>query len=92
MHSLEQRWWVYLIRMANGNLYCGVTIDLDRRLNEHRYDSVKGAKALRGKGPLELVFAYQAQTKQRAMQLEWQLKRYSKKQKEELIAGIRHLE
>jgi predicted GIY-YIG superfamily endonuclease len=29
-------WWVYLLRCADGSLYCGVTTDLDRRLAEHK--------------------------------------------------------
>lgn len=87
MLETEQQWWLYLIRMANGNLYCGVTTDVSRRLAEHSQHSAKGAKALRGKGPLELVFTYQAESKQQAMQLEWKLKKYSKKQKEEIVSG-----
>jgi len=88
----EKSWWLYLIRMANGNLYCGVTTDVNRRFEEHANNPLKAAKALRGKGPLELVFTFKAQSKQHAMQLEWKLKKYSKKQKEELVAGFLCLE
>lgn len=92
MSETEQEWWLYLIRMANGNLYCGVTTDVDRRFEEHSQGSLKSAKALRGKGPLRLVFTYRAESKQHAMQLEWKLKKYTKKQKEEIVAGILGLE
>lgn len=87
MGTNQQCWWVYLIRMANGHLYCGVTTDVNRRFEEHSTHPTKSAKALRGKGPLELVFTYEASSKQQAMQLEWQLKQYSKKKKEALVAG-----
>lgn len=87
----EQVWWLYLIRMANGNLYCGVTTDVSRRFNEHCDSGYKSAKALRGKGPLELVFTYKAESKQQAMQLEWRLKQCSKQQKEAIILGTKSL-
>lgn len=87
MGTNQQCWWVYLIRMANGHLYCGVTTDVNRRFEEHRTHPTKSAKALRGKGPLELVFTYETSSKQQAMQLEWQLKQYPKKKKEALVAG-----
>lgn len=78
-------WWLYLIRMANGNLYCGVTIDVERRFSEHCSNTVKSAKALRNKGPLQLVYTYQAETKRQAMQLEYALKQWPKARKELLI-------
>lgn len=87
----EQTWWLYLVRMANGNLYCGVTTDVDRRFNEHCQNGPKSAKALRGKGPLELVYTYKAESKQQAMQFEWKLKQYSKQQKEAVIKGSKSL-
>lgn len=46
------RWYLYVIETASGALYTGITTDIDRRLAEHR--AGRGAKALRGKGPLTL--------------------------------------
>ncbi len=92
MLDTDQIWWLYLIRMANGNLYCGVTTDVNRRFSEHAQSSLKSAKALRGKGPLKLVYTYKAKSKQHAMQLEWKIKKHSKKQKEEIVAGRTCLE
>lgn len=48
------RWHLYLIETAAGALYTGITTDVTRRLAEHR--AGRGAKALRGKGPLHLVY------------------------------------
>lgn len=48
------RWHLYVIETAAGALYTGITIDVARRLAEHR--AGRGAKALRGKGPLHLVY------------------------------------
>ncbi|GAB6175244.1 hypothetical protein JCM16814_01350 [Desulfobaculum senezii] len=45
-------WYVYLLRCADNSLYCGVTTDIHRRLNEH--NSGKGARYTRGRGPVRL--------------------------------------
>lgn len=80
-------WVVYLIRTAAGSLYCGVTNDMQRRLREHCADGPRTAKALRGRGPLQLVFTYPAADKQHAMQLEWRIKQWPKARKEALVSG-----
>ena len=48
------RWSVYLLRCGSGALYTGIATDVHHRLAEHR--NGQGAKYLRGKGPLRLVF------------------------------------
>lgn len=80
-------WWLYLVRMANGHLYCGVTTDVERRFAEHCAGGPKGAKALKGKGPLQLAFTYNAGEKSQAMRLEWHIKQWPKARKEALIKG-----
>lgn len=78
-------WFVYLIRTRQGTLYCGVTTDVDRRFEEHQH-SKKGAKYLKGKGPLTLMWSQQVKSKRDAMQFEYRIKkRLTKAQKEDLI-------
>ncbi|SMY33981.1 GIY-YIG nuclease superfamily protein [Photobacterium malacitanum] len=78
-------WFVYLIRTRQGTLYCGVTTDVERRFKEHQH-SKKGAKYLKGKAPLTLVWSQQVKSKRDAMQFEYRIKkRLTKAQKEELI-------
>jgi putative endonuclease len=31
----SKRWFVYILKCSDGTLYCGVTTDLERRVNEH---------------------------------------------------------
>ena len=47
-------WFVYLVRTGAGALYAGISTDPERRLRQHQ--SGKGARALRGKGPLTLAW------------------------------------
>jgi len=83
-------WHLYLIRLANGHLYTGITTDVARRLTEHREGGRKGAKALRGKGPLELAFSVAVGTRSDALKLEFAIKRLPKAQKERLVSGELH--
>ena len=77
---------VYMIRMNSGNLYTGITTDVDRRFEEHQ-NSPKGARALKGKGPLALVFQKEIGDRSLASKVEYALKHLSKIQKEDMILG-----
>lgn len=78
-------WYVYLIRTASNTLYCGVTTDVKRRFDEHQ-NSKKGAKYLKGKGPLKLVWCQQVRNKKDAMVFEYKIKKtLTKADKEQLI-------
>ena len=80
-------WSVYLVRTASGALYTGVSTDVARRFAEHQSGGVKGARSLRGKGPLMLAFAANVGSRSQALQLEWQIKRWPKTRKEALCRG-----
>lgn len=76
-------WHLYMLRTPTGMLYTGITTDVQRRLHQHQQG--KGAKALRGKGELTLVFHCEAGDRSEASKLEYQVKQLSKKQKEQLV-------
>lgn len=84
---MTDRWHLYLVRTASGSLYTGITTDVERRLSEHQAGAPKGARSLRGKGPLTLAFQAPAGDRSRASKLEWQVKRWPKARKEALING-----
>lgn len=83
--DLMSEWHLYIIRTRNGALYTGVTTDVARRLDEHSH-SKKGAKFLRSKGPLQLVYQQLVGSRSEAQRLEYQIKQLSKQQKEKFIA------
>ena len=78
-------WFVYLIRTADNRLYTGITKDIERRFTQHQCG--KGAKALRGKGELALVFSREVGEHSLALRLEYQIKQLTKPQKERLVSG-----
>jgi len=65
-----------MLRTAAGHLYTGITTDVARRFKEH-CDGVRGAKALRGKGPLTLLHHEAVGERGDALRLEAQVKRLS---------------
>ncbi|MBU9822227.1 GIY-YIG nuclease family protein [Rahnella sp. BCC 1045] len=81
--STSPVWFLYMLRTPTGMLYTGITTDVTRRLARHQ--TGKGAKALRGKGALELVFHCVAGDRSLASKLEIRVKKLSKPQKELLV-------
>jgi len=79
----EGTWFLYLIRCKDGSLYTGITTDVDRRFAEHQ--SGKGAKYLRGKTPLTLVFQQKIGSRSAALKAEASIKKLSKVEKEAII-------
>ncbi|WP_456295576.1 GIY-YIG nuclease family protein [Vibrio sp. AK197] len=85
MSDIDQVWFIYLVRTHKGALYCGITTDVQRRFKQHQ--TGKGAKALRGKGPLELSWYQQVDGgRSLASKLELRLKKLPKFSKEMLIS------
>lgn len=68
-------WHLYLLETAAGALYTGITTDVARRLAEHA--AGRGAKALRGRGPLTLRHHEPVGSHGEALRLEAQIKRLS---------------
>lgn len=85
--TAPQRWWLYLLRTAQGALYTGISTDPARRLRQHSGELKGGARNLRGKGPLQLVWQRGVTDRSTASVLEYQLKQLSKSQKEAIVAG-----
>ena len=79
----ETHWYLYLIRTASGALYTGITTDVERRYQQHQNGT--GAKALRGKGPLQLAFSCLVGERGQALRLEYRIKQLNKAQKEKLV-------
>jgi len=66
-------------------LYTGITTDVARRFAEHQENKGAGAKYLRGRGPLVLVFQKKLGSRSLALSVESKVKKLPKIRKEELI-------
>jgi putative endonuclease len=78
-------WYLYLVRCRDGSLYTGITTDVARRFAEHQGNSDAGAKYLRGRGPLLLVFQKKLGSRSLALGVENKVKKLAKASKEELV-------
>lgn len=81
---------LYIVRCVDGSLYTGISTNVERRLREHA-SGQRGAKFLRGKGPLRLEYQHHLGDRSTASQAEFYVKRLGRRDKEELIAGRRTL-
>lgn len=87
-----QKWYLYIVRCRDGCLYTGIATDVERRFAEHQQN--KGAKYLRGRGPLQLVFKKQIGKRELALKIERLVKKLPKLKKEEIVnmvAGIEEI-
>jgi putative endonuclease len=64
--------FVYLALTADGRYYCGYAVDPQRRIAVH--NAGRGAKILRGKRPVRLVYARRFATRGDALRYESRLK------------------
>lgn len=81
-----KNFWVYIIKCANNSYYTGHTDNLENRFNQHvtaYIPSCYTAKRL----PLKLVFSQEFTSREEALQSERQIKGWSRKKKEAMIAG-----
>jgi putative endonuclease len=78
-----QSWYLYIVRCADDSLYSGVTLDVERRLSEHR--AGKGSKYLRGRCPLQVVYVQEFGSKGAALSAEIRIKKLPRYKKEQLL-------
>lgn len=77
-------WFVYLVRAANGALYCGISDDPQRRFAQHQ--SGKGARFFFSSPAVALVYSESCSSKGDALRRERAIKRLGKGAKEALVA------
>ena len=77
--------WVYILRCADGSYYVGHTDDLAARIAMHDSGELGGYTSSRR--PLELVFCDDFPTREQALAGERQIKGWSRRKKQALIAG-----
>ena len=77
--------WVYILCCADGSLYTGWTVDVERRLASHR--AGRGARYTRSRLPVELLATFAMDDAQAARREEARIKRLPRAQKLALAAG-----
>ncbi|WP_019412139.1 GIY-YIG nuclease family protein [Pseudomonas psychrophila] len=76
-------WFVYLVRAANGSLYCGISDDPARRFTKHQ--TGKGARFFASSPAVALVYVESWPDKREALRQERLIKKLKKSAKECLV-------
>ncbi|HLR35606.1 MAG TPA: GIY-YIG nuclease family protein [Tissierellales bacterium] len=75
--------YVYILKCSDDTLYTGWTNDLEKRIETH--SKGKGAKYTRGRLPVKLVYYEKYEDKISAQKREYEIKKFTRKEKLELI-------
>lgn len=77
-------YYLYILECADETLYTGITVDLERRVNEHDKSKL-GAKYTRARRPVKLVYSKKFLDRSLALKAEYKLKKLSREEKIKLI-------
>lgn len=80
---MNKNCYVYIVECKDGSYYTGWTTQLEKRIKTH--NSGKGAKYTRAKRPVKLIYYEEYSNKIEAMKREYEIKQFTRKQKEKLI-------
>ena len=80
---IKMNWLVYMLECSDNSIYTGITNNLEERLKRHQ--SGNGAKYLRGRLPIKLVYKENFINRSEATKREIYIKKMSKKEKKNLI-------
>lgn len=78
---------LYILRCADKTLYTGITVDLERRINEHN-DSKLGAKYTKARRPVKLVYFKEFENRSEATKEEIRIKKLTREEKLTLIKDL----
>jgi putative endonuclease len=77
--------YVYLLRCRDGSLYCGWTVDVEKRLAAHA--TGKASRYTSRRLPVSLAASWEMETASAARRMEWRIKQLTRTQKLALIGG-----
>ena len=83
MNKRHGKYYLYIVQCTSGTYQTGSTKDLDNRIKLH--NSGRGAKYLRGKLPVKLVYMKEYKYYKNVLRAEREIKTYTRKEKEKLI-------
>lgn len=76
-------WQVYILKLANGAYYVGITNNLPKRMKTHKIG--KGSKCVKAHLPFVLIYTEDAKNRSEASKREAAIKKMTRKNKEKLV-------
>lgn len=80
-------YFLYILECSDGTLYTGISVDLNRRIEEHNSFGV-GAKYTSTRRPVKLVYSKKFSNRPEASKEEARIKKLTRKEKLELAAKV----
>lgn len=74
-------WYVYILKCADNTLYTGITVDVERRIDEHNNDNKLAAKYTKARRPVQLVYQEKLKTRSLATKREREIKKLKRTEK-----------
>lgn len=85
-NTSTERWFVYILRCADGTLYTGITNDVNRRCDRHNAGT--GSRYTRSRLPVRMEYQETQATRGLALKRELAIKAMSRLEKESLIRSV----
>src|SRR3954453_7069316 len=82
---MKSRAFVYLLRCADGSLYCGWTVDVERRVAAHT--TGRASRYTAARRPVELAASWELESAEAARRTEWRIEQLSRAEKLALLGG-----
>lgn len=86
---MDQKFYVYILELADNTFYTGYTKDVEKRLGQHA--NGKGSKYVRARLPFRLRFLEGYENRSEAMKREISIKKLRRKYKLRLIENYKGL-
>jgi len=77
-------WFIYIVKCNDNSLYCGITINISKRLYAHN-NLKSGAKYTSSRRPIVLIYQEGPYDKKTALIKEFEIKKMSRNKKLSLI-------
>ena len=77
--------FVYLLRCADDSLYCGWTVDVEKRVVAH--NTGRASRYTARRLPVALAASWELESERAARSLEWRIKQLSRREKLALLDG-----
>lgn len=90
MKTAQEVWYIYLAECKDKNLYCGITINIIKRFQQHNGIIAGGAKYTKGRRPVILLAFQPVENKSQALKLEIIIKKLPKQKKLPFLLELQH--
>jgi putative endonuclease len=79
---------MYVVQCKDDSYYCGVTTNVERRVQEHNGKGKKGAKYTRSRRPVIAVFTQEFPSRSQALKAESRFKSLKRPEKLRYMVGV----